>query len=285
MAKKINFCADANKFATFENSPFCIIPFGYEKTTSYMKGTKNGPKALLEASERLEPFDEQFRINAAEKGVFSFGINHDKGVALANVDKALAGGKFPIILGGEHTITPMAFERFSKKYGKLNYLVFDAHADLKDEYMGSKWSHACATRRVYDCTKNIALVGIRSINKEESRFMDDNHIPVYYPYRRDMMAALDVVSSLDPSLPLYISFDLDGLDPSVMPGVGTPEPGGLSWYEAISLLDAAFKTYNVVGFDCVELMPLKGSIVSDFIAAKLVYKAMALKLKYGGIKS
>jgi agmatinase len=147
--------------------------------------------------------------------------------------------------------------------------------------MGDKWSHACATRRVYDLTKSIALVGIRSINQDESKFMDDNHIPVYYPYRRDPMAALDIVSMLDPSVPLYISFDLDALDPSIMPGVGTPEPGGLSWYEAILLLEAAFKTYDVVGFDCVELMPLKNNKVSDFIAAKLVYKAMALKMKYG----
>jgi agmatinase len=280
MAKKTNFCADANKFSTFEKSQFCVVPFAYEKTTSYMKGTAKGPKAILDASEMLEPFDEQFGINMADKSVFTFDIAPKKETALANIDKCVSAGKFPIVLGGGHSITPMVFERFIKKYPKLNYLVFDAHADLKDEYMGNKWSHACATRRVYDLSKSISLVGVRSLNQDESKFMADNHIPVYYPYKRDPMAALDTVSALDPSLPLYISFDLDCLDPSVMPGVGTPEPGGLSWYEAILLLDAAFKTYSVVGFDCVELMPLKNSIVSDFIAAKLVYKAMALKLKY-----
>jgi agmatinase len=281
MAKKANFCADANKFSTFEKSQFCVVPFAYEKTTSYMKGTAKGPKAILDASEALEPYDEQFGIDMADKPIFTFDVAAKKEAALANIDQCVSANKFPIILGGEHSITPMAFERFIKKYPKLNYLAFDAHADLKNEYLGNKWSHSCSARRVYDISKSIALIGVRSLNQDESKFISESHIPIYYTYKRDPMVALDTVSSLDPSVPTYVSFDLDALEPSIMPGVGTPEPGGLSWYEAVMLLDAAFKTYNVVGFDCVELMPLENSIVSDFIAAKLVYKAMALKLKYG----
>jgi agmatinase len=160
----------------------------------------------------------------------------------------------------------------------MNYFVFDAHADLKDIYFGDRMSHACATRRVYDNNRSIALFGIRSIDDYESEFISKNRIPVYYPYKQDMDDALNVAEILDPKLPTYVSFDVDCFDPSVMPGTGTPEPGGLSWYEAISVLEAIFRKYNVVACDCVELMPLKNNIVSDFTAAKLVYKMMAMKL-------
>jgi agmatinase len=274
----MNFGSINNDFASFSKSYFSIIPFSYEKSTSYMKGTSNGPLAFLEASKNLELFDEQFSANAAEKGIFTFADAKEKETAQANLEKSLSNEKFPIVIGGEHSITPMMFEIVAKKFGKMNYIVFDAHADLKDSYLGNKTSHACATRRVYGISKNIALIGIRSMDDSESEFIRKNKIPVYYPYKQNIKEAIKVAESLDPKLPTYVSFDVDGLDPSIMPGTGTPEPGGLSWYEAISILESIFRRYNVVACDCVELMPLKNNIVSDFIAAKLVYKIMAMKM-------
>ena len=274
----MNFSSMGKDFTSFAKSYFSIVPFSFEKTTSYMEGTSRGPEALLKASHYLELFDEQFNVNAAEEGIFTFADTKEKKIAQANLEKALSNGKFPIVLGGEHSITPMMFETVAKKFGKMNHFVFDAHADLKDIYFGDRMSHACATRRVYDHNKSIALFGIRSIDDYESEFIRKNKIPVYYPYKQDIREAIRIAESLDTKLPTYVSFDVDGLDPSVMPGTGTPEPGGLSWFEAISILETIFRRFNVVAADCVELMPLKNSIVSDFTAAKLVYKMMAMKL-------
>ncbi|MCX6773586.1 MAG: agmatinase [Candidatus Micrarchaeota archaeon] len=274
----MNFASTMGDFASFKKSYFSIIPFSYEMTTSYMKGTSKGPESLIDASQNLELFDEQFNVNAAEKGIFTFANTEEKGIAQANLGKSLDSKKFPIVLGGEHSITPMMFETAANKFGKMNYIVFDAHADLKDSYLGNKMSHACATRRVYDISKSVALFGIRSIDDSESEFISKNKIPVYYPYKQNIKEALKIAGSLDPKLPTYVSFDVDGLDPSIMPGTGTPEPGGLTWYEAISILETIFKRYNVVAADCVELMPLKSSIVSDFTASKLIYKLMAMKI-------
>jgi len=265
------------EFSSFSKSFFSVVPFSYEGTTSYIKGTSKGPKALLKSSHHLELFDEQFRINPAEKGIFTFPITDKKEIAQLNMEKSLGNNKFPVMIGGEHSITSMVFGAVQKRFGKMNCVVFDAHADIKDKYSGERESHACVSRRLYEKTGSVAILGVRSLDEEEDEFISGNRIPVYYAHEQDSDKALKVANSLDPRLPTYVSFDLDGLDPSIMPGTGTPEPGGLSWHESISILESVFRRYNVVACDCVELMPLKGSIVSEFTAAKLAYKMMALR--------
>jgi agmatinase len=184
--------------------------------------------------------------------------------------------KFPIVLGGEHSITPPIVAAMAAKYPGLSVLQLDAHADLRDSFMGTRWNHACAMRRSLEhapCTQ----VGIRSLSSEEAEVIGGLRTRIFWDWnmRRDSGWIDRVVESLGD--PVYITIDVDGFDPAVMPATGTPEPGGLGWYEALSLLKAVIAGRTVVGADVVELSPIPGMVAPNFLCAKLVYKILTYR--------
>jgi agmatinase len=270
-----------------EKARFEIIPAPFEKSVSYGHGAADGPAALLEASQQLEVFDGTGC--PAEAGIYTGPAVDCRGSAgrvlkrlEARTAEALAGGRIPIVLGGEHTVSlgPIrALAALGKPFGVVQ---FDAHADLRAAYEGNPLSHASVMRRVVeDCNAPLFQIGCRAFCREEADFRKARGIP--HLDAEDL--ALNGIPRrvLPASFPkrLYITFDVDGLDPSVMPGTGTPVPGGLLWYDALRLLRAVAAGRSIAGFDVVELAPLKGSPISEFAAARLTYFMMGLALGGG----
>ncbi|TNE35256.1 MAG: agmatinase [Alphaproteobacteria bacterium] len=270
---------------TYETAKAVIIPFGLEASVSYGGGTAKGPAAMLEASHQVELFDEDFwREPFRDYGVATLREPVPDGSHLkAEIDRlggltgrVLADGKFPLVFGGEHSITPGAIQPFLENYDDLIILHFDAHADLRDGYEGEPYSHAAAIRRVLDHpTVPIISVGIRNISAEEIPFLEANkgRITIHWGKDRDDWNVADIVAPLK-DRPIYLTFDLDGFDGSVMPATGTPEPGGLFWNDAVRIIKAASKTGRIVGADINELAPIEGFHAPDFLAAKLAYKIL-----------
>lgn len=264
-----------------------IIPFGLEKTVTYVGGTKNGPKNIIKASHQVELFDEELKKETYKK----FKIKTFKEVKIkpklddalqqltSIIDKSLSKKVFPLILGGEHSITPAIIKSFLKKYRKLTILQIDAHADLRDGYLGVKNSHASAMRRCLDF-KNIDIVslGIRNLCQEESDYLKNNNdrIKIFWAKEINRWNMSDLKKIIK-NKNIYLTFDLDGFDSSLMPATGTPEPGGLFWNDAIKVLKIIFKNSTVVGADVNELAPKKNLHACDFLAAKLVYKILSYK--------
>lgn len=249
---------------------FLILPVPYEATTSYGKGTKRGPSAILKALSYVEEFDEelQVEIRPGEEYLISRAVKlADSGARIAGI---LADSKIPVILGGEHSITPVAVKAFTDKYSDLSVLQLDAHADLRDAYQGKKNSHACVMRRVLEICPAVQA-GIRSISKEEWDFAKQSGQleKIHWAGKIDVK---NIIHQLKQHV--YITLDVDVFDPAVVPAVGTPEPGGLLWREVLAILKAVCSAKKVVGFDVVELSPRKGDIASDFTVAKLVWKMM-----------
>lgn len=256
--------------ANYKNSVFVVVPVPHEATTTYEKGTKNGPAAILKASEQVEEFDEELGYETYAKA----GIHTLKPAAITGLGSRIAGvlkdKKIPVILGGEHSITPIALKAFAKKHRNLSVLQFDAHADLRNSYLGRKDSHACVMRRVLEICPAVQ-VGIRNISGEGYEFARKTGQLKKIHWAEHLEATEQITAQLSKNV--YISFDLDAFDPAIM-STGTPEPGGLLWYEAMDILKAVCREKNVVGFDVMELLPRNGEIASDFTAAKLAYKIM-----------
>ena len=208
--------------SNIENSKVIIQPIPFEKTTSYGKGTKKGPNTILKASHELETYDIETNSEP-----YLAGIHTLKPIKLKHIKNH---NKFTISLGGEHSITHHIIKKINQE--NLSILQIDAHADLKDELDNNKFSHACTMRRIYEINKNITQVGIRSIDKEEKEFIDNNHIPTFF--MKDINNWQDIINTLKDNV--YITIDLDGLDPSIMPGVGNPEPGGFKWDQLLEFL-------------------------------------------------
>ncbi|WP_288903177.1 agmatinase [uncultured Sneathiella sp.] len=263
-----------------------IIPFGLEGSVSYGGGTAMGPAAMIEASHQVELFDEDlwcepFRnfgvVTMREQPVDGSDIKKAVDDLAALTGNALSDGKFPLVFGGEHSITPGAIRPFLKKYDDLIILHFDAHADLRDGFEGEHYSHAAAIRRVLDHpTVPIVSVGIRNISAEEIPFLDANRhrITIHWGKDRENWRVEDIVAPLK-DRPIYLTFDLDGFDGSLMPATGTPEPGGVFWNDAINIIKAASKTGKIVGADINELAPIEGFHAPNFLAAKLAYKILS----------
>ncbi|MEJ2116716.1 MAG: agmatinase [Alphaproteobacteria bacterium] len=262
-----------------------VIPFGLEATVCYGKGTSLGPEAIIEASEQIDYFDEEFWLEAyREFGVATLetpAIPADIDAALdqlAQLNEAvLAADMFPLTLGGEHSLTGGAIRPFAKRWPNLAVLHFDAHADLRDSYLGSPNSHASAMRRVLDHPGvTVVSVGIRNFCVEEVAFYEANRDRVTIHMARDKARwrIEDIIAPLK-GRPLYISFDVDGLDTSIMPAPGTPEPGGLLYYEACDILRAACEAGTPMGADLVELAPIAGQNAWDVTAARLAYKLLS----------
>ncbi len=270
---------------SFEKAKAVIVPFGLEASVSYGGGTSKGPAALLKASHQVELFDEEFWSEPfREYGISTLKNEPVDGAdipsaldQLASINtRVLEVGKFPLVVGGEHSITPGAIRPFLEKYPDLAILHFDAHADLRDGYEGEHFSHAAAIRRVLDHpTVPIVSVGIRNISAEEIPFLEANkdRIHIHWAYQKDQWDLDDIIAPLK-GRPVYLTFDLDGFDSSLMPSTGTPEPGGLFWDEALKVIRAAAKNCEIVGADVNELAPMEKFHAPDFLAAKLVYKIL-----------
>lgn len=274
---------------SYEDASAVIIPFGLEASVSYGSGTENGPSAMIAASREVELFDEELWCEPVER----YGLvtvrepvtdNSDIEATLkvleAMTSAVLDDGKFPMVFGGEHSITPGAIRPFLKKYDDLIILHFDAHADLRDGYDGEHYSHAAAIRRVLDHpTVPIVSCGIRNISKEEIPFYEANkeRITIHWGKDRAKWKVADIVRPLK-GRPIYLTFDLDGFDSSLMPSTGTPEPGGLFWEDAMAIIKAASKAGTIVGADINELAPIENLHGPDFLAAKLAYKILNYSL-------
>ena len=271
--KNIRFLEVEPEYYDYQKSRFVVVPVPYEATTTYGKGTKNGPAAILEASKQVEEFDEELGYEPYKKAwIYTLEPLSVQSLT-SKVQSLLKDKKVPVILGGEHSITPYAIKAFAEKYKNLSVLLFDAHADLRDKYQGSKQNHACVTRRVLEICPAVQ-VGLRNISQEGNEFAKKTGQLKKIHWAEHLEAAEQITTQLSNNV--YISFDVDAFDPAIMPNTGTPEPGGLLWHEAIDILKAVCREKNVVGFDVTELAPRKGEIAPDFTVAKLVYKIMGL---------
>ena len=285
LSNKNGFLGIDNKFYIKQKS--VVIPFGLEKTVSYGGGTKNGPKEIIKASHQVELYDEELNCEPFKvigvKTIKPFKINKNINKALKQISllnqKSIEKNLFPLTLGGEHSITAGCIEPFVKSYKNVTILQFDAHADLRNSYNNQKYSHASAMRRCLDF-KNVDLIsiGIRNISKEEIPFLKKNDSRIKIFWAKDQKKwNLKYFKRLIKNKNVYLTFDVDGLDSSIMPATGTPEPGGLFWYETLSLIKTTFKNANVIGADINELAPIKGFNSYNFLVAKLAYKILTYK--------
>ena len=267
-----------------------VIPFGLEKTVSYGRGTNKGPREIIKASHQVELFDEDLNKephkNIGIKTLQPFRIKKNILEALKQIENInkllLRKKKFPLILGGEHSLTPGAIRPFVKKFGKICLLHFDAHADLRNSYNGNKFSHASAIRRCLD-NPNVSVIsfGIRNISSTEVLFLNKNKKRIRIFWAKDILKwNLNKFRKIIKNKKVYLTFDVDGLDSSIMPATGTPEPGGLFWDETMKIIKIAAQTSNIIGADVNELSPIKGFNSYNFLVAKLAYKIIAYSFEF-----
>ncbi|MFL2886820.1 MAG: agmatinase [Candidatus Pelagibacter sp.] len=288
LSNKKGFLGIDNKFSIKEK--VVVVPFGLEKTVSYGAGTKSGPEEIIKASHQVELYDEELNCEPYKKiGIKTlkpFKIDKNINKALNKMSKIneeiLNKNIFPLTFGGEHSITPGCVAPFAEKYKKLCLLHFDAHADLRDSYNGEKYSHASAIRRCLDY-KNVSVIsfGIRNISKNEITYLkkNSNRIKIFWAKNKKKWN-LNSFKKLIKNKTVYLTFDVDGLDSSIMPATGTPEPGGLFWDETLEIIKIAMKNSKIVGADINELAPIKGFNSYNFLVAKLAYKILSYKFLY-----
>jgi agmatinase len=287
LPQKNGFLGVEEKYlASQDDAKVVVVPFGLEKSVSYGGGTKNGPKAIIKASQQVELFDEEFWCEAFRHyGVVTMKEPEIDRSSVANslkqlekiTQQILDAGKFPLILGGEHSITAGSIRPFVKKYPDLAILHFDAHADLRDGFDGEHYSHAAALRRVMDNPiSTLISCGIRNISASEIPYLEANRhrITIHYGKDRRSWDPKKIVAPLK-GRPVFLTFDLDGFDSSLMQATGTPEPGGIMWEDALDIIREASKISNIVGADVVELAPVKALHSCDFLSAKLCYKILS----------
>ncbi len=274
-----NFAAISPPYSDWEGSRVVVMPVAYDSTTEWRNGAREGPQAIIDASRYLELYDIELDREIYEVGIHTlpevqpemagpeYMVQRVYQVALGLLDK----DKAVLMLGGEHSLTLGMVKAYREKYAALSVLQLDAHADLRDSYLGTKFSHATVMRRVLELCP-IVPVGIRSLSQEEHQFITEAGIAPFYA--RDLIsgevAARQIVDAL--SKEVYITIDLDVLDPSIMSAVGTPEPGGIDWYELLGVLREVARARHIVGLDLVELCPREGPVSCAFLAAKLAYK-------------
>ena len=267
-----------------------IVPFGLEKTVSYGGGTKNGPKEIIKASHQVELFDEELNKEPFKeigiKTVKPFVIKKKIGDALnqlSNInEKILSKNKFPMVFGGEHSITPGSIKPFVNKYDQITLLHFDAHADLRESYQGEKFSHASAIKRCLDFKNvNVVSFGIRNLSQQEMNFYNNNRSRIEIFWGKDKKNwDLSKLDKLFKDKTVYVTFDVDGFDASIMPATGTPEPGGLLWEDVLPIIKEVCKISNIVGADINELAPIKKFDSYNFLVAKLAYKILAYTFEF-----
>ena len=274
------------------NHKVVVVPFGLEKTVSYGAGTKNGPKEIIKASHQVELFDEELNKEPYKeigiKTLKPFSIKKEIRSALNQLtkinEKILSNNKFPIVFGGEHSLTVGSIKPFVKKYDEITLLHFDAHADLRESYNGEKYSHASAIKRCLDF-KNVKVVsfGIRNLSQSEMHFYKKNQDRIEIFWSKDKKNwDLSRLKTIFKKKNVYITFDVDGLDASIMPATGTPEPGGLLWEEVLPIIKTVCKVSNIIGVDINELAPIKNFDSYNFLVAKLAYKILSYIFEFKG---
>lgn len=280
-----NFLALPPEQSVLETARLVLIPVPYDSTTSFRSGARDGPEAIISASYGLEDYDPELELDVSEIGIHTTAALEPHmggpGPMAERVRKAASALLEPEktdpertlgLIGGEHSITAGSVQAHVEAYPSLSVLYLDAHADMRDEYMGTPWGHASAARRVSELCP-IALAGVRSLSQEEHEFIRANRVPVWFcsgPGPGENIPVDSILSGLSDTV--YISVDLDVLDPSLMAAVGTPEPGGMSWGQLVSLLRKVGESRRIVGFDVCELAPAEGPAACSYTAAKLVYK-------------
>ncbi len=281
MKTKDTYAGIPKSYGEYEQAKIVLIPISYDGTSTWQKGADKGPSAFLEASNNMELFDIETQSEVYKHGIYLnealIDLNSPEAMVSSvykTTKKNLNQNKLVTLVGGEHSISIGAIRAFYENFDDLSVLHIDAHADLRPQYQGSKYNHACA---LYEANQNTNLVqvGIRSMDVSEMEEMNLDNVFFAHDMVNDDYWMENAVALLTDNV--YITFDLDAFDPSILPSTGTPEPGGLLWYETLDFLKMVFKEKNVVGFDIVELCPNKNDKSSDFLAAKLYYKMLSYK--------
>jgi agmatinase len=283
MNNTLNYGYLSEEYSEAHNSDIVILPVAYDGTSTWVKGADKGPGAIIEASANMELYDIETDSEVYKRGIFTERlIGGDISTVemvetvFDNVKYYLGKNKFTIVIGGEHSVNIGSVKAHAEKYNDLTILQLDAHTDLRDEYNGSKYNHACVMARAKENCP-IVQVGIRSMDISEKDSVDSSRIFFAKDIHDNMGWIQNVIPNLSDNV--YITIDLDVFDPSIMPSTGTPEPGGLLWYDVLALLNAVSKKKNIVGFDIVELCPDSGNKAPDFMAAKLIYKLLSYKFR------
>jgi agmatinase len=274
--------------SAFALAQVVLLPIPYEQTTTYGTGTKEGPQAIIAASRHMELYDEELDYEVYKIGLHTLReldpIASGPQAMLDRITEVtgqlLDHGKFVVGLGGEHTISFGIVRAFAERFPGLSVLQFDAHADLRDTYQGTPYNHASVLRRISEIVPAVQ-VGIRSMSREEVVWVKERGARLFFA--SEVVGSPSIATAISAALTdqVYITICLDGLDPSIMPAVGTPEPGGLGWYDILRIVRHVAETRHIVGFDVVELFPIPGLIAPDFLAAKLVYKVLGYRFKLG----
>lgn len=272
------FCGLSNEDSDYTRAPVVILPVPFDKTSTWLKGADKGPAAIIEASRYLEFYDIETDSEVFRKGIFTAKPVHSSSPSDlikktdSTVSKYLKDNKLVVSLGGEHSISIGAIKSYARHYKGLSVLHLDAHADSRESYEGSRYNHACVIARVREYVRNIVSVGIRSMDVSERSGVDRKKMFFAHEIHDSDKWINKAVAQLSDTV--YITIDLDVFDPGIMPSTGTPEPGGLGWYQVLKLLSSAAKSKRIVGFDVVELCP-SNSKAPDFLAAKLIYTLLS----------
>jgi len=277
-----NFAGIEPELSDFKKARVVVLPVPYDSTVCYVAGTRNGPHAIISASRNMELYDEELGYEPARIGVHTLEelepSRDSPEETLRRVERAvseiLENGKFPLVLGGEHSISIGAVRALAKVHKNMSVLQLDAHSDLRDEFEGTRLGHTSTMRRISELCDTVQ-VGIRSMSLEEAEFAKEKKLKLFYA--RNQPKPKEVVSKLRKEV--YVTIDMDVFDTSEVPAVGTPEPGGLHWYDVLAILREVASKRKVVGFDVVELCPIEGDVSSDFLAARLAYKFLGYVFK------
>lgn len=277
----MNYGGLEKKYASLKNAPIVILPVPYDETSTWIKGADKGPDAILEASANMELYDIETDSEIFKMGIYTAPHITEKSspdsmvkAVYEETQKYLNKNKFVVTIGGEHSISFGAIKAHAEKYKNLTVLQLDAHSDLRQQYEGSKYNHACVMARVREILP-IVQVGIRSMDAVEKKYINPENIFFAEKIHDSKNWMKKTINCLSENV--YITIDLDAFDPSIMPSTGTPEPGGMLWYDVISLIKKVNKKCNIVGFDVVELSPNEAEKSSNFLAAKLIYKILSYK--------
>ncbi len=282
MSKSVpyNFGGLPDEFFNYKNSKIVVLSVPFDKTSSWIKGSDRGPKAIIEASMNMELYDLETNSEVYKNGIFTseeiISNSSEEMIKCVydRVSELIKDGKFVVTIGGEHSISFPAIKAHHETYQDISILHLDAHSDMRDSYLDNKYSHACVMARVKEINGNIISIGIRSLDSSELKNINKNNIFFAKNIYNSEEWIGKAIGKLNKNV--YISLDLDVFDPAVLPSTGTPEPGGLGWYDVMKLLKEVCKNRNLIGFDVVELCPTENK-ASDFLAAKLIYKLLSYK--------
>jgi len=279
-----NFCGLGSQYTDYDSSAVVILPVPFDRTSTWIRGSRRGPRALIDASRNMELYDIETDSEVCMRGLHTAGPVRSRTPERmvekvhGRVSRYLQDGKFTVVLGGEHSVSVGSIAAHGKRYSSMSVLHLDAHSDRRDVYEGSRYNHACVMARVGEMVETTVSVGIRSMDASERSRMDRERIF----YAHECLSSEEYVEQVPSFLTdnVYITIDLDVFDPGVMPSTGTPEPGGLNWYQVMKLIRSVTERRRVVGFDVVELCPNRNR-APDFLAAKLVYKFLSLIFEAG----